>query len=62
MFEPIISSVATEEIMERLDLPEGDRDEIRRFAEVLRRRKDRRDDKELAPPPEGMREWLLGKE
>lgn len=49
-----------EELMEAAALPEGDRDEIRRFAEFLRRRKDKRDGKELPPAPEGMREWLTG--
>lgn len=51
-----------EELMEARDLPEGDRDEVRRFAEFLRRRKDRKEGKELPPAPPGMREWLLGED
>lgn len=60
-WEPDMASVPLEELMEAKDLPEGDRDEVRRFAEFLRRRKDRKDGKKLPPAPEGMKDWLLGK-
>ena len=62
MFEPDLASPHLEKLMEDQELPESDRDELRRFAEVLRRRKDRREGKELPPAPEGLRDWLLGKD
>lgn len=61
-WEPDMASVEMEELMEGKDLPESDRDEVRRFAEFLRRVKDKKAGKELPPAPEGMRDWLLGKE
>ncbi len=57
---PDMASEETEILMEENDLPEEDRDEVRRFAEFLRRRKDKKDGKELPPAPEGMKDWLLG--
>ncbi len=57
---PDAASEPMEILMEEEDLPEEDRDEVRRFAEVLRRKKDRDDGKELPPAPEGMKDWLLG--
>jgi hypothetical protein len=59
---PGLASVDLEEQMKAQDIPEVDRDEVRRFAEFLKRRKDRTEGKPLEPAPEGMREWLLGKE
>lgn len=38
-FEPPLASSEIELQMERDDVPEGDRDEVRRFAEFLRERK-----------------------
>lgn len=61
-WKPDGASRDIEEKMEAADLPEGDRDEVRRFAEFLQRRKDHREGKDLPPAPEGMREWLEGKE
>jgi hypothetical protein len=61
-WEPDLASPQLEEAMEAHDLPEGDCDEVRRFVEVLRRLRDRRAGKELAPAPEGMRDWILGKD
>lgn len=54
------ASLPLEQEMERKELPESDRDELRRFAQLLARLKDNRDGKELTPAPDGMREWLLG--
>lgn len=61
-WKPDSASRDIEEKMEAADLPEGDRDEVRRFAEFLQRRKDHLAGKDLPPAPEGMREWLEGKE
>jgi hypothetical protein len=57
---PDLASPQTEGMMEAQDLPEGDRDQVRRFAEFLRRRKARLAGESLPPAPEGMRAWLLG--
>lgn len=57
---PDLASVEIEQLMEEKDLSEEDRDEVRRFVECLRRRKEKREGKELPPAPGGMREWLLG--
>lgn len=46
--------------MEQREIHEEDRDEIRRFAEYLARRKAERDGKNLPPLPDEMRKWLLG--
>jgi hypothetical protein len=59
---PDLASQPLEELMEAKNLPEEDRDEVRRFAEFLQRRKDVREGKTLPPAPDGMRDWLLGKE
>ena len=61
-FIPDLASSALEEEMEAKELPEEDRDEVRRFAEFLQRRKDFRAGKELPPAPKGMKDWLLGKD
>ena len=53
---PDPASVDLEEKMEAQDLPESDRDEIRRFAEVLRRKRDRAQGKELPPMPQEMKD------
>ena len=60
MWEPDLASVELEERMEAQNVPEEDRDEVRRFAEVLRRCKAKREGQSLPPAPEGMKEWLLG--
>lgn len=59
-WDPVMASQQVEELMEAQELPESDRDEIRRFSEFLKRRKDLREGKQLLPPPEGMKEWLGG--
>jgi hypothetical protein len=60
-WKPEITSVALEKEMESLNVPEEDRDEVRRFAEFLKRRKDKQDGKELPPLSTEMRAWLEGK-
>ncbi len=57
---PDLASVDLEQKMEAENVPEDDRDELRRFEEVLRRRKAKHEGAELPPAPDGMREWLLG--
>lgn len=57
-----MASLPTEELMEKHDLPEEDRDEIRKMCEFLQRRKDKKDGKELPPLPEGMKKWILGED
>jgi hypothetical protein len=59
---PDAAPLDLEEKMEARDIPEQDRDEMRRFAEVLRRRKDRREGKTLSPVPPEMIDWLTGKD
>lgn len=64
-WEPDLASVEMEEIMEKKDLPESDRDEVRRFAEFLAVRKERlemmwQDGGPLPPMPEGMEKWVEG--
>lgn len=59
---PDNASLPMERRMEEQDLPESDRDELRRFAEVLRRKKDKRDGKTLPPAPDGTIDWLTGKD
>ena len=59
-WQPDLASPDLEKAMEAADLPEEDRDEARRFAELLRRRKERRLGNPLPPMPEGMIEWLRG--
>ena len=55
---PDAASEPLEETMESQDTPESDRDELRRFSEFLRRRKEHKEGKSLPPAPDGMREWL----
>lgn len=59
-WKPDNASLPLEQEMERKELPEEDRDELRRFAEVLQRRKERAMGNPLLPMPPGMREWLSG--
>lgn len=61
-WEPDGCSPEMEEEMELHDLPEPDRDEVRRFAEYLQRRKDVKDGKEVTPRTDEMTKWLLGKD
>ncbi len=61
-WEPDPASEAMEESMESANLPEEDRDEVRRFAEVLRRIGDKKQGKTLPPMPDGMKEWMLGED
>ena len=61
-WKPDLASVGLEEKMEAQNLPESDRDELRRFAECLARRKAQRAGAVLPPAPKGMREYLLGGE
>jgi len=60
-WKPSLASLPVEKEMERKDLPEEDREEVRRFAEFLRRKRDKREGKELPPMPDGMKDWLIGK-
>lgn len=53
-WKPEGASLTMEAEMERQDLPEVDRDEVRRFAEYLRRRHDKE------PIPPYMKPWLEG--
>ncbi len=62
MWKPEKASEDMEKKLEDQQVPEEDRDEVRRLAEFLRRRKAKRNGEELPPAPEGMRDWLLGKE
>lgn len=57
---PDPASLPMEEAMEAKGVCEEDRDEVRRFAEVLRRLRDKRAGKTLPPAPKGMREWIEG--
>lgn len=59
-WQPDLASEPLEKLMEQQDVPETDRDELRRFSEFLQRRKEKKDGKLLAPAPAGMKEWLLG--
>jgi hypothetical protein len=66
-WEPDAAGEKTERLMEEKGLPEEDRDEVRRLAEYLRRRADRKaldaaGGGPLPPMPEGMGEWLLGED
>lgn len=47
-----------EELMEAQDLPESDRNEVRRFAEVLKRRKSKREGKPPPPAPDSMKDCV----
>lgn len=58
MWQPDMASPELESLMESKDVPETDRDELRRFAEFLARRKAMKSGETLPPAPEGMREWL----
>ncbi len=60
LWKPDGASLDIEQKMEEKEIPEEDRDEVRRFAEFLQRRKDLKDGKKLTPAPEGMKEWLMG--
>lgn len=63
LWQPDLASPSLEEKMETADLPEGDRDEVRRFAEFLRRKKEFRENgKCVEPPPPEMKAWLLGED
>ena len=46
--------------MEALALPASEREEVRRLAEFLKRRRAFQEGQPLPPLPEGMRDWLLG--
>ncbi len=60
LWDPDLASPQLEQLMEDRNVPEEDRDEVRRLSEFLQRRKDKKDGKTLPPAPEGMREWLQG--
>ena len=62
MWTPDNASLPLEEQMEAKDLPEEDRDEVRRFAEFLHRRSQVKRGETPLPVPEGMREWLIGED
>lgn len=66
---PDLASQQIEEKMEELDLPESDRDEIRRMAEFLRWRHDNKEALEAArkggpkvPIDPALKKWLLGED
>ena len=59
-WEPELASPQVEEMMERQELPEANRDEVRKFSEFLGRVRDRREGKELPPMPVVMKEFLTG--
>ena len=61
-WNPEMASLPLEQLMERQDLPEEDRDELRRFEEVLRRLKVNKEGGKNPPMPDGMKEWLLGED
>lgn len=61
-WEPDLASKELEELMESKDLPESDRDELRRMAEFIARRKAKKEGKELPPAPKGMLEWIAGED
>lgn len=54
---PDLAGVELEKRMEARDVPEEDRDEVRRFAEFLRWRKDKQAGKTLEPMSEEMKAW-----
>jgi hypothetical protein len=63
-WKPDNASLPLEQGMERQDLPEEDRDELRRFAEFLAVQKERKAARargEVPPPlPDAMRKYILG--
>lgn len=59
---PDMASLKIETLMEENDFPEADRDEVRRFSEVLGRIGNTRNGIKNPPAPDGMKEWLLGKD
>lgn len=59
-WQPNLASQELEQAMEAKDVPEADRDEVRRFSEFLGRVKGKREGKKLPPAPEGMKAWVLG--
>ncbi len=59
---PDAASLEIEQAMEEKDLPESDRDEIRKFGEFLRRRAAKRKGEPLPPLSPEMRAWLLGED
>jgi hypothetical protein len=60
-WKPENASPELEEEMEAKGLPESDRDELRRFSEILRRRKGTPKGQPV-PLTEEMRRWLKGDE
>lgn len=64
MSKPDPAPIGVEELMEAQDLPESDRDEVRRFAEFMRwkaqRLKDKAEGKKLRPVPKKWRDYILG--
>lgn len=61
-WQPDLASPDLEKAMEAADLPEGDRDEVRRFREYLWRKKERALGNPLRPMPEEMIDWLRGQD
>lgn len=59
-WKPDPASLPIEVEMEAKDIPEQDRDEVRRFVEFLRWKSDKQAGKEPAPLTDEMRAWLLG--
>lgn len=57
-----MTSLDIERLMEAKNLPESDRDDVRKFSEFLQWRKDRADGKKVPPLSNDMKNFLLGKE
>lgn len=60
MWKPQLASRELEQHMERKEIPESDRDELRKFAEVLNRVKSKRDGQKLPPMPAAMKDFITG--
>jgi hypothetical protein len=58
-WEPKLASPAIEKLMEAQDAPESDRDEVRRFAELLERLPSRKPQFPLTPE---MKTWARGED
>jgi hypothetical protein len=59
-WEPPMTTPKLESLMEATEVSESDRDEIRGFAEILRRRKCRQEGSEVAPASIEMMQFILG--
>ena len=62
MWIPNKTSPPAEEAMEKVNLPEDDRVEIRKMCEFLRRKEAKKRGEELPPMSPEMKSWLLGED